>query len=76
MSNRVKLLISPDGKITKPMPLAKYWLQHPQRRQYDGVIFRPLRDVRGYFNLWTGFAVAGVLREVLGSHQRQRVSRR
>ena len=56
MGNRVKLLTNPKGE-TKPMPLAKYWLQHPQRRQYDGVIFRPQKEVDGYFNLWTGFAV-------------------
>jgi hypothetical protein len=56
MSNRVKLLSTPKGE-TKPVPLAKYWLQHPHRRQYDGVVFRPLKEVAGYFNLWTGFAV-------------------
>jgi hypothetical protein len=57
MRNRSKLLTNPDGK-PKSMALAKYWLEHPQRRQFDGVVFRPLKDVPGYFNLWTGFAVS------------------
>jgi hypothetical protein len=39
------------------MPLAKFWLQHSDRRQYEGIIFAPGRDVSGYYNLWRGFAV-------------------
>jgi hypothetical protein len=57
MRNRSKLLTNSRGE-TKPMALAKYWLEHPQRRQFDGVVFRPLKDVPGYFNLWTGFAIS------------------
>lgn len=41
----------------KKVPLAKHWRRHPQRRQYEGVIFAPKRDVPGYFNLWKGFAI-------------------
>ena len=44
-----------DG--AKRMPLAKYWLHHPQRRQYEGIVFAPKRDVPGHYNLWKGFAV-------------------
>ncbi len=41
------------------MPLAEWWLRHPQRRQYDRVVFRPMEDeyVDGCYNLWRGFAV-------------------
>ena len=39
-----------DG--TKRTPLAKYWLHHPQRRQYEGIVFAPKRDVPGHYNLW------------------------
>jgi uncharacterized protein DUF5906/bifunctional DNA primase/polymerase-like protein len=42
---------------TKSMSLAKYWLHHPQRRQYEGIVFAPGRDVPNHFNLWRGFAV-------------------
>ncbi len=39
------------------MTLAKHWLNHPQRRQYEGITFAPNRDVPGYYNVWKGFAV-------------------
>jgi Family of unknown function (DUF5906) len=42
---------------TKKLPLAKHWLRHPQRRQYECVVFAPGRDVPNHFNLWRGFAV-------------------
>jgi phage/plasmid primase-like uncharacterized protein len=41
----------------KRVPLGKYWLAHPDRRQYEGLVFAPDRDVPGYYNLWQGFAV-------------------
>jgi hypothetical protein len=42
----------------KWIPLAKYWMGHPHRRQYRGIVFDPSRlEVPGYFNLWRGFAV-------------------
>ena len=41
----------------KKVPLAKYWLRHPQRRQYEGIVFAPGREVPSHYNLWHGFAV-------------------
>jgi hypothetical protein len=41
----------------KPVPLAKHWLRHPQRRQYEGLVFAPKREVARHYNLWRGFAV-------------------
>ena len=40
----------------KRVSLAKYWLSHPQRRQYEGVVFAPGRVVANHYNLWKGFA--------------------
>jgi hypothetical protein len=38
--------------------LAQWWLRHPQRRQYDGVVFDPSgRPPAGCLNLWRGFGV-------------------
>lgn len=39
------------------MPLAEWWLRHPQRRQYDRIVFQPNEDeeVNGCYNLWRGF---------------------
>jgi hypothetical protein len=33
------------------------WLNHPDRRQYDGIVFAPGQEVSGYLNLDRGFAV-------------------
>jgi Family of unknown function (DUF5906) len=41
----------------KKVPLAKHWMHHRQRRQYEGVVFAPGRDVPNHYNLWRGFAV-------------------
>ena len=37
--------------------VGKWWLDHPERRQYEGIVFSPEKDIPGYFNLWKGFAV-------------------
>lgn len=43
----------------KPRPLAAAWLSHPQRRQYEGVVFSPGEAVPpNILNLWQGYAVA------------------
>jgi hypothetical protein len=42
---------------SKTIPVAKHWLSHPQRRQYEGLVFAPGRDVPRCYNLWRGFAV-------------------
>ena len=41
----------------KKVPLATHWMHHPQRRQYEGIVFAPGRDVPNHYNLWRGFAV-------------------
>lgn len=43
----------------KPRPLAEAWLNHPQRRQYEGLVFAPGETVPpNILNLWQGYAVA------------------
>jgi hypothetical protein len=45
-------------KTGKKMPVGRYWLQSKNRRQYEGLVFTPDRElVPGYYNLWRGFAV-------------------
>ena len=41
----------------KKVPLATHWMHHPQRRQYEGIVFAPGRDAQNHVNLWRGFAV-------------------
>lgn len=38
-------------------PLGRVWLHHPERRQYDQVVFEPGGDFSKCYNLWRGFAV-------------------
>ena len=39
------------------VPLGHFWLAHPDRRQYAGIVMSPSRSVPDYLNLWRGFAV-------------------
>ena len=42
------------------MPLGKYWLGHPNRRQYKGLVFLPGDDreiIAGRMNLWRGWGI-------------------
>ena len=41
----------------KKVPLARHWMQHSQRRQYEGIVFAPGRDVPNHYNLWRRFTV-------------------
>ena len=41
----------------RPTTRAQFWLKHPKRRQYKGVIFDPSGDHDGWLNLWRGWAV-------------------
>lgn len=54
--NQFKEVINEDGHL-KRKPLGDWWLRHPQRLQYEGIVFNPNEDVSGYYNLWQGFAV-------------------
>ena len=37
--------------------LGSYWLNHPRRAEFDGMVFSPGEDQPGYLNLWTGWGV-------------------
>ena len=45
--------IDGNGKF-KRVSVAETWLTHPMRRQYQGVVFAPNKDVPNYYNLWQG----------------------
>lgn len=46
-------------KEDKPIkvPLGKYWLLHPMRKQFDYIRFMPQGNKPGVYNLWRGFSV-------------------
>jgi len=37
--------------------LSTWWLNQPNRRQYEGIVLAPGKSIAGYYNLWQGFAV-------------------
>jgi hypothetical protein len=41
----------------RPQGIGSIWLEHPARRQYEGLHFAPGEDRAGWFNLWRGFDV-------------------
>lgn len=46
--------------VTAKVPLGKFWLEHPDRRQYREIVFDPTPGAQedpDVYNLWRGFAV-------------------
>lgn len=37
--------------------ISKVWLDSTRRREYDGIVFSPGRDIPGYYNLFKGFPI-------------------
>ncbi|MBT9098412.1 toprim domain-containing protein [Methylovulum psychrotolerans] len=35
--------------------LGEFWLEHPRRAEFDGMVFSPGKDQPGYLNLWSGW---------------------
>lgn len=54
-------------KDNNPAPdgggLGTYWIEHPKRRTYKGLVFSPGKDIGGYLNLWHGWGVNPVAGE-------------
>lgn len=40
--------------------LGKWWLLHPNRLQYDNIVFSPNGNVEGAYNLWQGFSCEAI----------------
>lgn len=45
----------PNGQPSS-IEAGKWWLMHPNRREYKTVCFEPGRDTPGVYNLWKGFS--------------------
>ncbi len=41
----------------KDISVAQYWIDHPDRRTFEGIIFEPEKQISGKYNLWKGFGV-------------------
>ena len=53
-AKRKKLIPTADGKV-REVGLGKWWIDHPDRRQYDGIVYAPYSAKNGRLNLWTGY---------------------
>jgi hypothetical protein len=54
-ANEKVLIRLPDG-TTKISGLGKWWINHSERRQFDGIVYEPNKDDQAdKLNLWTGF---------------------
>jgi hypothetical protein len=51
-----KKIADPENS-NKLITMANYWFEHPDRREYEGLVFDPGKNVPGYYNLWRGLAV-------------------
>lgn len=52
-----KVVVGHSGE-GKPIEKAvgAFWIDHPQRRQYETIVFAPGQEVEEAYNLWRGFA--------------------
>lgn len=55
--NRFVILGVTARGATLEKDLGTYWLESPDRREYQGVVFSPSKTPDGYLNLWQGFTV-------------------
>jgi len=53
-AKRKKPITNGDGKV-KEVGLGRWWIDHPDRRQYDGIVYAPHGAQNGRLNLWTGY---------------------
>lgn len=54
-NRKIPLMVNDQIKETC---IADFWLDHPNRRAFQGIIFDPnCEENPGYYNLWKGFAV-------------------
>lgn len=45
------------GDVRVDVPVADVWLQHPDRLQFEGIVFDPRDPETSAFNMWRGFSV-------------------
>ena len=53
-SNQKVIVGFTDEGTPKVESLGGWWLNHPDRSQFEGVVFSPHRNSGAYYNLWRG----------------------
>jgi hypothetical protein len=59
-NNRMVKIGEDDNGIPKFDELGKWWLKHPERRQYHRITFAPEKVIPNVYNLWKGFACEAI----------------
>jgi len=58
LSRPADLAVMYDNQFVNKKKLYKWWLEHPERRTYEDIVFEPNgTHAENVFNLWRGFAV-------------------
>lgn len=57
MNQYVQVGVDEKSGMPKMKAVGGWWLGHPQRRQFDTIVFAPGREITGAYNMWKGFAV-------------------
>lgn len=52
--NKFEEIVDGKGNV-KQVPVGDWWLKHPQRREYERIVFAPGHNIPGAYNLWQGF---------------------
>jgi hypothetical protein len=58
-SNKILKYIDAEGN-NHEIAVTTLWLKDAKRRQYEGIVFAPSKDILGFYNLYKGFAVNSV----------------
>lgn len=53
---RNKYIDAKIGDKDVSIPVGKWWLSHPKRREYQSVVFAPGKETPNSYNMWRGFA--------------------
>lgn len=56
MAEKVQIGTNPKSQDPIYQPLGQWWLQNPNRRQFESLVFVPGKEVPGAYNMWRGFA--------------------
>lgn len=52
-----RMSVTDDSGNAKMEPIFKHWFNWEDVRDYDGIVFEPMRETPGRYNLWSGFAI-------------------
>ncbi|APO49863.1 RepB family DNA primase [Bradyrhizobium diazoefficiens] len=55
MNKKVQAGVARDGTTPRMVPVGRWWLEHPDRREFKTIVFAPNKEVPNSYNLWKGY---------------------